>query len=147
MACGRNLILYKRRRVTFPVTLNDVNGSPLIITGGDNIRLKIGKEGHVPALDVDFRNPSANGSSLTLANPTTVTLAADDIGDNFRPGVYTVEFLHIDDAGNDEPTLADVQFAVVHETQLGSVSIDEESSSSTLSSSSSSSVSSSSSSS
>lgn len=142
---ARNIVLYKRRRKWFLATFKVADGTNLNVTGGDNLRMKIGVSGHAPILDIDTRNPTPNGSSMTLANPSEVTIDGDDIGDNFRPGVYSVEFTHVDDAHNSEALIADVQVAIVHETMEGSLSIDEESSSSTLSSSSSSSSSTSSS--
>lgn len=139
---ARNVTVWKRRRISFYVTLLDANGDNISISAGDNIRMMIGRGGQTSILNVDYRNPTPNGSQLTLENPTLVTLAAGDLDDDFRPGIYDAEFLHIDDAGESEPIHADLHYVIVHETQEGSVSIDEESSSTSSFSSSSSSSSS-----
>ncbi len=116
-----DVVAYKRRRCVFSVTLNDINGDPVVIDAGDIIRVKIGKEGSTPKLDLADDTPTANGSTVTHANPFTVTLDADDLGDTFEAGNWTIEY-SLDDAQNEgELLVADVGNFILHDSQLGAL--------------------------
>ena len=109
---------YRRRTASFDVTITEADGTAVVLTVGDAIRLKIGRAGSVPLLDLTSDAPSANGSTLTAANPTRLYLTQADA--TASPGVYDVE-VSVVDASDGKIKHADSGVFALHETPLGGV--------------------------
>lgn len=65
------------------------------ISGGDKIRIKVGRPGATPVLDIVSGTPLAGGSNVTLANPCTVRFHQDDTR-TLTPGIYEIEAAVVD---------------------------------------------------
>src|SRR5688572_25675349 len=80
----------RRRRCVFDGRITEVDGTTLIVlVAGDVVRLKVGRPGEAPLLDLDSLGTTANGSGCSFANPSRITIDANDL--DFRPGIYTME--------------------------------------------------------
>lgn len=109
---------YRRRTAVFDITVTEADGTAVVLVTGDAVRLKIGRAGAVPLLDLTSDAASANGSTLTAANPTRLYLAQGDA--TAAPGVYDVE-VAIVDASDGRIKHADSGVFALHETPLGGV--------------------------
>ena len=90
----------------------------MTFSAGDVFRVKIGRDNETPLLDLDSAAASANGSSLTAANPTTLTLNEDDM--TMDAGLYSLEAA-IYDLSDTAIKHADKGTLTVIETQTGDV--------------------------
>jgi len=97
----------------------DVNGDAVTIASGDAVRVKIGRNGETPILDLSSAAASANGSTLTAANPATLYLVQGDA--TATPGAYDLEAAVVD-ASESKIKHAETGVFVLHETPLGGVS-------------------------
>lgn len=93
------LTAYRKRTCTVTVTVTQSDGSAVTFASGDVMRVKIGRAGHAPILDLDSANATSNGSSVSAANPTTLRLDQDDL--DITPGVYDIEVAIVDDSDSD----------------------------------------------
>lgn len=109
---------FRRRTGTYDLTIANAAGAEVVIAAGDAIRLKIGRAGSVPLLDLTSDAPSANGSTLTAANPSRLYLTQTDA--TLAPGVYDLE-LTVVDASDARIKHADSGVFALHETPLGGV--------------------------
>lgn len=117
------LTAYRGRWKCFTLTVTDANGANVVFAAGDVIRVKIGRSrGDVPVLDMDSAAASANGSTLTAANPTTFNLVPAD-ATLFTAGSYDIEVAIVDDTDSDYIKHAITGVFVVHDTQLGDVGL------------------------
>lgn len=116
-----SLSVYKNRTSVFSLTVNGADGNPETFAIGDNFRVKIGRSGETPLLDLTSDSPSSNGSSLTAANPTIMTLDQGDLN-LLTPGVYDVEAAIVD-ATTGKIKHAEEGVIVVHTTQLGGIAV------------------------
>lgn len=108
--------VYRRRSSTLTLTMRQYDGSLVVLSAGDVVRVKIGVAGKAPLLDMGSDAATANGSHLTAANPTTVVLNEDDL--DLTPGIYDLE-LAAYDASQTQFKHADKGVICVHDTQLG----------------------------
>jgi hypothetical protein len=114
---GLNLTIYRQRGCVRTITVTESDGSNTVFAAGDVFRLKIGRDGAAPLLDLDSKAATANGSGCTAANPTTLTLDRRDV--TMPAGVYDIEALIVDDSDSDQPKQADKGVLTVVETQAG----------------------------
>ena len=118
---AEDILAYKRRRCIFDVTLNDADGEPIVLAANDIVRVKIGRGGANPKLDLADNAATANGSTVSHANPARVTITAADLGDDIEAGTWPIEF-GLDMGSNSSETLvADVGLFILHETSLGNI--------------------------
>ena len=118
---AEDILAYKRRRCIFDVTLKDADGEPIVLGSGDIVRVKIGRGGANPKLDLSDAAPTANGSTVSHANPAHVVIDADDLGDDIEAGTWPIEY-SLDMGSNSSETLvADVGLFILHESTLGNV--------------------------
>lgn len=110
---------YKSRTCAYDITVTDSDGDAVTLAGGDKVRLKLWREDDSPLLDLVSGTPSANGSSVTAANPTRFTLHQDDA--TWTPGIYSIEVAIID-AGDGLIRHADSGVFVLHKSPGGAVS-------------------------
>ena len=109
---------YRKRTCSFTVTVNDANGD-VVVFSGDVMRIKIGRKGSTPILDLDSVAASANGSTVSAANPTTVRLDQDDL--DITPGILDFEGGIVDDQDSDAFKHAEDGVIAIHETMTGDI--------------------------
>ena len=115
------IVTYKKRAGCETITITDNAGNNVALAATDQIRLKIGRAGEAPILDLSSNAPSSNGSTVAKANPCAVRLDQEDL--DFSPGVYDVEVSVVDDSDSDAIKHANKGSFILHNTQLGSVSL------------------------
>lgn len=84
------IVLYRRRTSDVTVTVYSPSSEVVVFTPTDVFRLKIGRSGEAPILDLDSDAPSANASTVQDANPSNVRITADDLA-LLSPGTYDME--------------------------------------------------------
>ena len=89
---------YIGRYLTRHVTITDQNSTTFVFESGDVMRIKFGRTGKTPILDLDSVAASPNGSTLTAANPTTMKIKPADMS-LFDPGAYDMEVSIYDATG------------------------------------------------
>lgn len=115
------LTLYKNRTTRETITVTDADGDNVDFESGDTFRVKIGRTGAAPLLDLDSDAASANGSTVQAANPSIVVLDQDDV-ETLSAGVYDCEVSIVDASDGNRIKHADKGVCVVHGTQAGSIS-------------------------
>lgn len=118
---AEDILAWKRRRCIFDVTLNDADGEPIVLGSGDIVRVKIGRGGANPKLDLSDAAPTANGSTVSHANPARVTITAADLDSDIEAGTWPIEFGLDMGSGGSETLVADVGLFILHESTLGSI--------------------------
>lgn len=116
------LTAHRGRWTCYTLTVKDSDDANVVFASGDVMRVKIGRAGETPILDMDSAADSANGSSLTAANPTTFKLVGAD-ATLFTAGSYDIEVAIVDDSDGDNIKHAITGVFVVHETQTGDVGL------------------------
>ena len=109
---------YRKRTCTFQVTANDADGTATTFLN-DVMRIKIGRDGSAPLLDLDSVVASANGSTVSAANPTTVRLDQDDL--DITPGILEFEVGIVDDQDSDAFKHVEKGSIALHPTQTGDI--------------------------
>ncbi len=109
---------YRNRTADEQITFYDVDGEEIVIANGDKVRIKIGRPGELPLLDIVSGTPLAGSSQVSAANPATLRLAQDDTAD-LQPGHYELEASIVDHADSD--FIKHAESGVLHllDTQLG----------------------------
>ncbi len=116
------LTVYRNRWHCFDLTVTDADGANVVFVAGDVIRVKMGRSGVTPILDMDSAAASANGSTLAAANPSRFNIVPGDTA-LFTAGSYDIEVSIVDDSDNDNIKHAITGVFVVHESQLGDVGL------------------------
>lgn len=88
---GLNIVAYRNRKCVRTLTISESDGTASTIEGSDTVIARISRGGGTPLLTVSSAAATANGSSLTAANPSTLTLAAGDMA--LTPGQYDIDLL------------------------------------------------------
>lgn len=105
-------------------TITDADGNNVTIGAGDVVRVKIGRSGEAPILDLSSKANTVNGSSVSAANPSAVVIRAADLNrTSFHPGVYDLEVAVVDDSDDDKIKFAGHHVFVLTDTQQGSVGV------------------------
>jgi hypothetical protein len=83
---------YKSRssQESISIYANETGATLFTLDTGDKVRVKVGRLGETPILDVISGTPLAGGTSVTAENPASLTLDQDDL-DDLTPGVYDIE--------------------------------------------------------
>lgn len=71
------------------IEIGEADGDDSIVASNDVVRVKIGAPGRTPLLEVESDAATANGSTTTADNPTTLSLESSDVA--FQAGVYDIE--------------------------------------------------------
>lgn len=112
----------KGRDCTFTVTIYETSGDEYTYASGDVIRVKIGRSGQTPILDLSSKAATANGSNITQDNPCTVVLRAADT-ELLPVMVLELEVVVVDDSDKDKVLHADDHIINVLDRQGGEVSV------------------------
>lgn len=86
---GLDLVADRLRFNKFTITIGDASGDDSVVAANDIVRVKIGRLGDTPLLEVESDTATANGSSTTAANPTVLSIEGADL--SFPAGIYEVE--------------------------------------------------------
>lgn len=86
---------FRARVADFTITLLDTDGTESTISAGDVVRIKIGRTGDTPILDLDSAANSSNGSSVGSINPIELHIDQVDMA-LFSPGLYDLEIAIVD---------------------------------------------------
>lgn len=113
-----DVIAHRGRRNVFQATLYDADGDAIVVDSGDIVRLKIGRPGETPVLDLADTAASANGSSISHGNPTEVVLAPADAS-LFNPGIWDMDWILDDAQSSGQLLTADVGRLILHDAQTG----------------------------
>ncbi len=92
---------HANRTQDFTIALFENDGSTaLVLAGTDVVRVKVGRAGDTPELDLDSVAATANGSLITIdtLNPASVTLRLGQGDTTGLKGIYDVEVLVVDDS-------------------------------------------------
>lgn len=115
--------LHRGRKVTHTFTMKDSADTNVTVADTDVVRVKIGRQGSTPILDLGSDAASGNGTTVQRANPFEVAFAAADVT-LLKAGVYDVEILVVDDSeSGDPPKHAEHGVCTVHETMGGDVGL------------------------
>lgn len=122
-----SLILgHKKRKLIRDITIKDSDGVAVVPGANDTVRVKIGRTGQVPLLDLSSAAATANGSTITKNTPSSgvnrVQIVQTDM-DTLDAGVYSFEVILVDNADAQAAKHVDHQVLVVQGTMLGSVGI------------------------
>lgn len=92
---------HANRTQDFTITLFENDGSTaLVLTATDVVRVKVGRSGDTPDIDIDSIADTANGSRVTIdtLNPASVTLRLAQGDTASLDGIYDIEVLVVDDS-------------------------------------------------
>lgn len=118
------VLAYAGRFKRFTITITDANGNAVPFQAGDVIRVKVGRDGRAPVLDLSSLAATANGSTVAAANPSEVKLRAADLaGGVIKPGVYTFEAFLVDANDAEQPKAAIDGTFHLFSTQAGSTGV------------------------
>ena len=117
---GIHITAYKNRTTKERITLTDVDGATVTLDSDDTVRVKVGRQGATPILDITSAAALSGGTSVTSANPCTVIFDQDDLN-NKTAGVYDVEAMVVDTLDHNRVKHAEMGVFVLIETQGGSV--------------------------
>lgn len=109
----------RNRKSEHEILIGEADGDDATIAPTDNVRVKIGRAGETPQLEVQSDSATAAGSQCTAANPTVLTLAAGDLA--FASGIYDIEAMIVDASDSDAPKSAERGIFVLKETMGGVV--------------------------
>jgi len=116
-----NLTIYRKRTCIRTITVTESDGSNTAFASGDVFRFKIGRAGETPLLDLDSVAATANGSSCSAANPSTLYLDRRDL--TMPAGIYDCEALIVDDSDRDAPKQAETGVITILPVQEGDVGL------------------------
>lgn len=88
----------KSSHARFNISVLDEVGN-LLDLSSSVVTVNIGFFGHEILLTVSSAAPTANGSSVDTNNPILLVLDQDDL--NLKRGIYDMELVVLDDAGDD----------------------------------------------
>lgn len=119
------ILAHKGRKLVRDLTIKDADGESISPGANDVLRVKIGRRGAAPILDLDSAAPSANGSTITKnvsGAKNRLEIDQDDMN-LLEPGIYTLEFGLVDNADAQALKHVDHQVFAVQGTMTGDVGI------------------------
>mgnify|MGYP001600201667 CR=1 FL=1 len=69
--------------------VGEADGDDVVVANNDIVRIKIGRLGKSPILEIASDDPTDEGSTCTAANPTELTLMGADLP--FQAGIYDID--------------------------------------------------------
>ena len=86
---GLDLVADRLRFNQWTITIGEADGDDASVAANDIVRAKIGRLGDTPLLEVESDAATANGSTITAANPTTLSIKKADM--DIHAGIYEIE--------------------------------------------------------
>ena len=77
------------RKSVHVITIGEADGDDVVVAANDIVRIKIGRLGKAPILEIASDVATAEGSICTAANPTELTLMGADL--SFQTGIYDID--------------------------------------------------------
>ena len=77
------------RKSVHVITIGEADGDDVVVAANDIVRIKIGRLGKAPILEIASDVATAEGSICTAANPTELTLMGADL--SFQAGIYDID--------------------------------------------------------
>lgn len=111
----------RKHTTRYSLLVKDASGADMVFNETDVIRIKIGRAGFPPVLDLDSNAATAGGSSVTSTNPIALTLDQDDL--TMEAAVYDIEMLVMDDSSGTLVTHVAAGIFILAETQLGDFAV------------------------
>lgn len=115
---GVDLIADRLRFNQWSITIGEADGDDATVAANDIVRAKIGRIGDTPLLEVESDEETDNGSTITAANPTTLSIEGADL--DFPAGIYEVE-ISIWDTSEERIKKAERGIFQLRESMLGDV--------------------------
>ena len=116
---GLQIVADRLRQTEFEIGIGEADCDDVTLAANDNVRVKIGRTGDTPILDIQSAAPTAGGSSCTVANPTVLTLSAADM--IFPAGIYDIEVAIVDVSQGSAIKKAERGILVVRDSMGGAV--------------------------
>ena len=91
---GLQIVADRLRKTEFSIGIGEADCDSVTLASNDNVRVKIGRVGDTPLLEIESDAATANGSSCTATNPTILVLAQDDM--TFPAAIYDIEVAIVD---------------------------------------------------
>lgn len=122
-----SLILgFQGRKLIRDITIKDSASATVVPGVNDVVRIKIGRTGQTPLLDLDSAAASAGGSTVLKNTPSSgvnrVQISQTDM-DALAPGVYSFEVSLVDNADAQAIKTVDHRVLVVRSTMTGDVGL------------------------
>lgn len=111
---------YQNRDTRESIAFTAVDGSQPALGGSDKVRIKIGRAGHSPLIDLVSGSPLSGGTSVTAANPAILEFAPSDLA-SIKAGVYDIEAMVVDHADSDRAKMAEAGVFSLIGTQGGGI--------------------------
>ena len=93
---------FQNRGSSHTITFKNSAGANITIQSGDKVRIKIARGAAAPIKDIVSGTNLAGGTSVTAANPATLTIRGPDFGsDTIKPGTYDLEACIVDHGDGD----------------------------------------------
>ena len=113
---------YQSRTCRHQITFRNGSAIPSLNIG-DRVRVKIGRAGNTPLLDIVSGTNMAGGSYVTRNNPCILELVAADLTPAIiQPGIYDIEAGGVDSVDSSRFKVADQGVFALISTQGGSTS-------------------------
>lgn len=94
------IVAVKKRVLVRDLAILDADSATITPGANDVVRVKIGRMGSTPLLDLDSAQASTNGSTVTANHPSSglnrLEIKSTDM--DLSPGVYTLELALYDNA-------------------------------------------------
>jgi len=114
----------KNRKLIRDITIKDADDGIITPGANDVVRIKVGRRGDAPLLDLDSAAASANGSTVSKNTPSAGInrVQIDQVDMNLlAPGIYTFEVSLVDNADAQAIKHVDFQIMIVQAPQLGDI--------------------------
>lgn len=113
-------VLFRRRTAAFEVTIYNEAGTIVPFDAAvDKFRVKIGRAGSTPILDLVSGTTTASGSTVAAANPSGIKIDQSDI--NVTPGIYDIEAAIVDNSDADRIKIGDKGIVLIVDTANGDI--------------------------
>jgi hypothetical protein len=114
---------YNGGGTTHEITFLDGDGAEVVIAANDKVRVKIGRAGSAPLIDMVSGTPlNPGGSTVTKANPAVLTLRRGDLTANIiKPGAYDIEAYIVDSGDSNHIKHAESGVFTLIDGQTGGV--------------------------
>lgn len=115
---GVFITAYQSRNTDEQITILDHTGANADVTSSDKVRIKVGRAGSAPILDVVSGTPLSGGTQVNAANPCTLKLYKADLA-SITPGIYDCEVGVVDASDSSRFKHAESGVFQLIGTQLG----------------------------